>query len=55
MEAGRVLECVLEKAYIAVNQPFRAILVRALEEKKKAAEERCPRQWKNDPEAFWRS
>lgn len=44
-----------KKAYIAVNQPFRAILVRAPKEKKKAAEERCPRQWKNDPEALWSS
>lgn len=35
--AGRVWKCVLDKAYIAVNGPSRAILVRAQEEKRSAA------------------
>lgn len=33
--AGRVWKCVLDKAYIAVNGPSRAILVRAWEEQRR--------------------
>lgn len=34
-EAARILRCILEKAYIAMNQQLRAILVRALKGKRR--------------------